>query len=304
MVPNYRRRSEVISHLHLQNFQCFADAKIKLEPITVFCGKNGVGKSALLRGLRWLCLNEWDGRADQMSRWGHTDCRVSAVVENHKISRARGTEANLYTLDRAEFSAFRTKIPELIEAVLKVSPYNFQSQMDLPFWMLLSAGAAGAELNEIFQLDLIDRSLSDVGSEVRSARAAEKALREEVRELEDESERLAWTEEMEHDLGQLEALDVQLRTVETEVEQCEGRLREREALVRQITSLEKTLQSGLEAVRVAERLCQTSATIARLERRLEMEDELWRKERELEAKQKMLNKALKVCPMCGRADRR
>src|SRR5712692_2824681 len=63
--------------LRLKNFKCFEDQTIPLAPLSVFCGKNGTGKSSaiqglllhhaakecLMRGVRQLSLNAIPGLA-------------------------------------------------------------------------------------------------------------------------------------------------------------------------------------------------------------------------------------------------
>ncbi len=41
----------MISSISIKNFKCFKDLEIKLKPLTVICGANGVGKSSLIQSL-------------------------------------------------------------------------------------------------------------------------------------------------------------------------------------------------------------------------------------------------------------
>jgi predicted ATPase len=44
----------MIRELHLRNFKCFEDQKIRLRPLTLLTGLNGTGKSSVLQSLLLL----------------------------------------------------------------------------------------------------------------------------------------------------------------------------------------------------------------------------------------------------------
>ena len=46
----------------MKNFKSFADAEVKLAPVTVLVGANGSGKSNLLMRCGWFSGWNWDGR--------------------------------------------------------------------------------------------------------------------------------------------------------------------------------------------------------------------------------------------------
>lgn len=41
----------MITSIFLKNFKAFSDVEINLSPLTLFCGKNGMGKSSLIQSL-------------------------------------------------------------------------------------------------------------------------------------------------------------------------------------------------------------------------------------------------------------
>ena len=87
-----------IRHLIIENFQSHAHTEIELAPsLTVLVGESDTGKSAVIRALRWLLLNEPRGR--EFIRAGTTECRVTAILyDGTRITRERTPSRNRYLL--------------------------------------------------------------------------------------------------------------------------------------------------------------------------------------------------------------
>ena len=88
--------------LTLENFQ--AHEKLELDfgsSITVLRGASDVGKSAVLRALRWICQNDIAG--DEFIRYGTKQAVVTLTIktgkETHEIVRVRGKGENSYKLE-------------------------------------------------------------------------------------------------------------------------------------------------------------------------------------------------------------
>jgi exonuclease SbcC len=163
-----------LESIELKGFQRHHHLKVEFSPgVTTIIGPSDCGKSAILRALRWTCLNDFAG--DDFVRKGEKRAEVVLKIrdgkEVHTIRRAKGSSLNVYELDGREFVSFGTKVPDEIASVLRLSEINFQDQHDPPFWFYDTAGEVSRKLNEIVNLELIDRSLAFVAKEVREAQS-------------------------------------------------------------------------------------------------------------------------------------
>jgi len=164
--------------LALEDFQAHELRTLKFSPtITTIQGPTDVGKSAVLRALRWVCLNDIGG--DDFIREGAKLTTVTLridVGEKHAgkehniatIKRIRGRH-NTYELEDIEFKAFGTGVPTEIAQLLNLSTLNFQGQLDAPFWFSESAPEVSRQLNAVVDLSVIDSSLSYMAGQVRQA---------------------------------------------------------------------------------------------------------------------------------------
>jgi predicted ATP-binding protein involved in virulence len=66
---NYKGRGLKVRNLHIENFKCFKNIDIDFdERLTVFIGKNGVGKTAILEALELLFINIMDIQLSNAAR--------------------------------------------------------------------------------------------------------------------------------------------------------------------------------------------------------------------------------------------
>lgn len=167
----------MLKSLKLYNFQTHRKRLIRFDPaITTIRGPTDVGKSAVLRALRWLALNDTAG--DEFVSWGADE--AVAIIEmmnsyrggsfDAKIVRRKGRE-NVYKLNGQIFKAFGAgKVPDVVAEVLALSEINFQRQHDKPFWLDDPAGEVSRQLNKVIDLSVIDTAMSNAARMVRTAR--------------------------------------------------------------------------------------------------------------------------------------
>lgn len=153
--------------------------EIELGRITTFVGKTSIGKSAILRALRWLAQNYPAG--NEFIRDGAKFCRVRLVVDNHTVTRKVG-KVNEYRLDDQLYVSFGRGVPDAVLSTLNCTDENFQGQMDAPFWFSLTPGQVAKELNRIINLGVIDGTLAAVATETRKAKATVEVTRERLKE--------------------------------------------------------------------------------------------------------------------------
>jgi len=189
----------MLKTLKIFNFQAHQKLVLDLaSDVTTIKGPSDVGKSAVIRALRWLCLNDISGDGF-ISRGAEEAVAILELREKDgrafKIVRRKGKE-NLYKLDGEVFRAFgANNVPDSISRVLQLSEVNFQGQHDFPFWLgERNAGEVSRQLNAVIDLSIIDQSVSKIGSALRSAREKASVSGERLREKKAKLESLAGSE--------------------------------------------------------------------------------------------------------------
>lgn len=177
--------------LRIKNFQIHKDLEIEFGPITTIVGASDSGKSAILRALKWVAMNEPKGSG--FIREGAKETMVTLSLEGHEIQRQRSASNNSYGMDGAEYRAFGNEVPEEVARVLNVSELNFQGQHDAPLWFTESAGEVSRRLNYIVDLSQIDSTLSAIDSIVREQRWLVQLSETKKAKIKEEGMKLKWT---------------------------------------------------------------------------------------------------------------
>lgn len=172
--------------IKLENFQSHIETTVQFAPgITTIVGPSDHGKSAILRALKWVCLNDIDG--DGFITEGEKTCSVALTTDqlvdnDHEINRSKGTKfsLNTYALDGKVFKSFNTNVPAEIENTLHVNDINFQCQHDSPFWFAESAAEVSRQLNAVVDLSIIDSTLTNIAASVSEAKQKKKICDERL----------------------------------------------------------------------------------------------------------------------------
>lgn len=205
--------------LTITNFQAHEKTVVEFGPnVTSIVGPSDVGKSAVLRALRWVLLNQPLG--DAFVRDGARKAEVEWTDDLHIIRRVRGASVNTYDVDGALLEAFGNDLPAEVARVGNVSNINFQGQHDSPFWFGETAGEVSRQLNRIVNLDVIDTTLRNLSSALRAAQAEQKVYEEMLEEDQLARTNLKYVREMVAEFEVLEGL----KTQADELEQVYSRL--------------------------------------------------------------------------------
>lgn len=193
----------MLQNIKIRNFQAHKHLEIELDPhITSIIGPSDSGKSAIIRALRWLIFNRPLG--DAFIKTGSKQAAVILKTENHTIKRKIGQE-NLYILDGEKYKAFKAGVPEEIQNILKLDEINFQNQHDSPFWFNESAGEVSRQLNQIVDLEIMDKTLTNLAGELRKARAEESVIQKRIEETSEQRQKLKHIRQMDDDLKKVES---------------------------------------------------------------------------------------------------
>jgi DNA repair protein SbcC/Rad50 len=212
--------------LVIEGFQAHEKLVIELDPhVTTIIGRSDVGKSAIIRALRWLCFNRPLGKS--FINWSKDECRVKLYLDNkRKIIRKVCKSGNSYSLDDKTFSAFGTGVPEEIVHTLNLNEDNFQGQHAPPFWFLKSSGEVSKELNAIVNLEVIDKALAEISSKVKEHQSDKNICERRLKEAREKEISLAWSLEADKDLRVLEQKEATLTETRQKLRRLDGLLSE------------------------------------------------------------------------------
>jgi exonuclease SbcC len=198
-----------LTGLRVQNFLRHKALSLEFDPhVTTIVGGTDTGKSAVVRALRFLCLNQ--PRGSGYVRHGSKTVRVTATFDSTKVARTKGRK-NTYRVGGSEYKAVGSRVPEAVEAVLNVGSANFQRQDEPHFWLFDSPGQVAKHLNEIADLDTMDRVMANVAARVRRASAEVEVTRGRLKEAKQRAESLAWVPAMLAALARLERTESRCR---------------------------------------------------------------------------------------------
>lgn len=205
----------MIRRIVIENFQSHARTELELSPgVTVLVGESDAGKSAVVRALKWLFLNE--PRGGGFVRKGSRRCRVAAeYADGSVLVRERDSSENRYVLrlpdGREEvFAGFGADPPEEVVEFCGVRRFeaggarvcpNVASQHDPPFLLAEPGPAAAAVIGMLSGADAFDEALRGALADKARAEREARALGEEIAALDEELRRFAdlpaWEEALE-----------------------------------------------------------------------------------------------------------
>lgn len=171
-----------IESIVIEGFQAHEQITLELGPgITTIVGPTNVGKSSLIRAIRWAALNS--NRGFDFLRTGAKQARVVLTGEGAAIERLRGKDRNAYGLSvpnalPLNYDAVSGTVPPQISGILKIDEDNFQNQHDLAFWLSQTAGEVARCLNKRVKLDVIDDHLSGAAALVKRSSIAKDLSKE------------------------------------------------------------------------------------------------------------------------------
>ena len=217
--------TEYLDSLSIKNFRSYKEAKIDFHPgLNIIVGPNDSGKSNILRVIDWIVNNSPDGD-DYISNFGG-DCLAELTTGGKTVGRFRnavfnkkeeiwraGTE-NIYTLsgEPEPFRAFgRKKLPEIIKQHLNISDLNIGFQLDGPFLLGKSPADVARFYNGLVNLDIIDRSISNIATVLRKEKGELKVVEAIVESKTEELKKYAWLNDAEKGIKKLEKTENYLK---------------------------------------------------------------------------------------------
>lgn len=198
----------MIKSLHLHNIQRHKDSVFEFHPgLNVICGKTDHGKSAVYRGFRWCQSNFPAGTSALLNKWAD-EMSVTIEVEE-SITRLRSKSQNIYQIGDGKPMLAGRGVSDVVSRILNMGEINFQHQKD-QFYLLNENGTEVARvLNEIADLQVIDRTLGNADRECKALSSSIKRVEAQVKDKEKSLSEWEYLEEMEEGLTQLEGYEAQ-----------------------------------------------------------------------------------------------
>jgi DNA repair protein SbcC/Rad50 len=187
----------MIRKISISNFQNHLSKFLKFRKgINTIVGDSDVGKSAILRAIKWVLMNTPRG-VDFVSR-GEELCEVKLQFNDHTIVRRKDTKKlNEYVLDTGNppFVSFSNDVPEDVQKVTNVSDLNFQDQHNALFWFDKSSSDVSKEINKLVDLEKADIIIFNSKKLIREAKTLLKGHSDKLIELHKDLEETEGVEE-------------------------------------------------------------------------------------------------------------
>ena len=290
--------------LRLKNFQCHKTLTIDFdEYVSVVCGASDIGKSAILRALRWLCLNKPSGSG--FLRSGAKGVSVRLCTESGLVKRLRSRQRNEYLYrDQAYRSLGAGGVPEGITLLLNVSEDSFQLQHDPPYWLSESPGQVAKNLNRIVDLSLIDSTLANLASELRKAKIKVEVSEQRLTSCTEQLSTLTWVQEANGQLTVLESMEVRLQQKRSRIAQIEAGLAKVLGIDQALQNAARVHREAVSMIRLGDRVLDLRTRREQLQETLNRCSSWERQERQIRQELTEVNGRLEslsgsLCPVCG-----
>lgn len=290
----------MLTRLTIKGFQKHQQLIVDLDPsITVLTGPSDRGKSAIIRALRWLCLN----RAPKKHiNWHKEYAFVKLEVDGHTIIRKQGEGVNCYILDGEKLKSFKRGVPDQIKNILNVSNLNFQRQHESHFWLSLPPPKVSKELNQIVDLGIIDRSLSNIASKVKRTKLSVELTEDRIKDARRKRKELAWTIACNEKLMEIERRDATITEIRSQIEGLASSIMAMETHTAIIQDANMMIPRVKRVVLFAENADRTQKRIEQLQQVVDnietIQEDLCRNNQQTAEVRRRLAK-VKTCPVCS-----
>lgn len=196
----------ILTRIKLLNFQCHSKVDIPIKSrITSIIGPSDVGKSAILRAIRW-CLQNQAPSGFQKHQTTKTEVALE-FVSGQTIQRVRHGSKNRYIIGDKVFEAVGAGGPPmLVSQICPTNELNFQTQHEAPLWFSSSEGEIARQLNQVVELDKMDFLQSRLQSLERKTVANVELLQEKVQEVQARLKKLDFVQDQKQDLLAIKAI--------------------------------------------------------------------------------------------------
>ncbi|OPJ55096.1 AAA family ATPase [Alkalithermobacter paradoxus] len=223
-----------IKEIIINNFQSHKDTHLEfVNGLNTIIGESDKGKSAIIRAIKWVMLNEPQGNS--MVRDKCSECSVTLVfddgvsVTRSKILKGKKTitSKNIYIINYpdgtvSENENFGTDVPEeVLDAcgvkILKIDKDlyevpNFLFQLEAPFLISSTGSDRSKTIGKLINANLFDSAIRDIKSDMLDV---SKKLKEYQSNLDSLNEEMKLYENLEEEEKILEDIDMLISSYES-----------------------------------------------------------------------------------------
>lgn len=200
----------MIKQLKIENLQSHVNSDLEFHPgVNVIVGPSDVGKSAIIRALKWVALNRPSGDAIRRHQTKRTTVSLDGVVKSRTASE------HTYAVDGVTYKALRSDVPSDVSDSLRLTAENFQEQHDAYFLISDPPGQVAKTLNQVADLEVIDLSIQAVKQRVKAAKASKVFQMEELEKQKAKISSLDWVAHADQDLTLIEAVEAKGAEIHT-----------------------------------------------------------------------------------------
>ncbi|SHH51627.1 AAA family ATPase [Tepidibacter thalassicus] len=217
-----------IKEINIKNFQSHKETNLKfVNGLNTIIGESDKGKSAIIRAIRWVILNEPQGNG--MVRQGTNECSVTITLnDNTKITRIKKlsgkkkiTSKNIYIIQYPDGSVSENEnfgvdsLQEVLNAcgmkILKIDKDlteipNFLFQLEAPFLISSNGSARSKTIGKLINANLFDSAIRDIKNDILDIGRKLKEKSNEYETLNEQLKKYDDIEEEEKKLNEIEKL--------------------------------------------------------------------------------------------------
>lgn len=204
-----------IEQLEIINYQSWKYALLELHSgVNVILGSSDKGKSSIVRALNWVCTNRPTGK-EFRSNFTKSDTVVTLCVDDQTVCRKKGNKINIYNINGAneDLQALRSDLPDEVKTLTNMDSINIQPQHQNYFLLDKTPGQVAKKFNEIAGLEIMDKSLLTINTEIRTINQDIKATDKSIEALDEKIKNLSWLTPCEKTLQSLEGRETQIQQI-------------------------------------------------------------------------------------------
>jgi len=199
------------------NYQSWKKAIFRFHKgVNIFVGETDAGKSAAIKSLRLAIKNRPSGD-EFISHWGDTT-KVKVKVDKKIVKRVKGKK-NLYYINKKKFKSFGQSVPEQISNLFNISDVNIQNQLDRHFLISESPGEVARYFNKIVDLEIIDRSQTNISNCIKKEKKDLLTEKENRKELKKSLKEYDWLMDAEDELRKLEQTQSSINKIHRQIKE-------------------------------------------------------------------------------------
>ncbi|SHK48261.1 AAA family ATPase [Tepidibacter formicigenes] len=229
-----------IKEINIKNFQSHKNTNLEfVNGLNTIIGESDKGKSAVIRAIKWVLLNEPQGNG--MVRQGTNECSVTLVLnDNTKITRIKKlsgkkkiTSKNIYKIEYPDGTISENEnfgvdsVPEVLNAcgikILRIDKDltetpNFLFQLEAPFLISSNGSARSKTIGKLINANLFDSAIRDIKNDILDIGRKTKEKSNEYDILNEQLKQYEDIEEEEKKLKEIEKLINSYEHIEKNIE--------------------------------------------------------------------------------------